>query len=190
MPDGFTALSDTMFATRKIRVRSDLAAVFPDVNDTRFREWFTRQDDGSYTLQHKFGASHPALGIHLQCQRRRVGSAGAYSRHQAGRSGPHCRAKTLNHDNRPDEAAEWLIELQTSKRSTIVEQLKTEGKLSVETVATAIRDEYQREFWGEGQSASSSTNAWATVASPPTRATASTSPTNNIHGPFRPEPSR
>jgi len=29
--------------------------------------------------------------------------------------------------------------------------MKADGKISVETIATAIRDEYQREFWGEGQ---------------------------------------
>lgn len=60
-------------------------------------------------------------------------------------------AEALNRDNKPDEAAEWLIEMQTSKRNSIVEQMKANGKISVETIDAAIRDEYQREFWGEGQ---------------------------------------
>lgn len=150
MPDGFTALSDTLFATRKIRVRSDLAAVFPDVNDTRFREWFTRQDDGSYTLQHKFGASTLLSGYIYKAS---GGETDLPARIPVIKLGEVAliAAEALNRDERPDEAAEWLIELQTSKRSTIVEQLKADGKISVETIATAIRDEYQREFWGEGQ---------------------------------------
>ena len=53
MPDGFTALSVTLFATRQIRVRSDLAALCPDVNDNPFRECFTRQYDGGDTLPPK-----------------------------------------------------------------------------------------------------------------------------------------
>ena len=150
MPDGFTALSDTMFASRKIRVRSDLAAVFPDVNDTRFREWFTRQDDGSYTLQHKFGSSTLLSGYIYSTS---GGESDLPARIPVIKLGEVAliAAEALNHDMRPDEAAEWLIELQSSKRSTLVEQLKTDGKISVETIAAAIRDEYQREFWGEGQ---------------------------------------
>lgn len=131
-------------------MRSDLAAVFPDVNDTRFREWFTRQDDGSYTLQHKFGASTLLSGYIYNAS---GGETDLPARIPVIKLGEVAliAAEALNRDERPDEAAEWLIELQTSKRSTIVEQLKADGKISVETIATAIRDEYQREFWGEGQ---------------------------------------
>ena len=38
---------------------------------------------------------------------------------------------------------DYLVDVSTSD--------VTDGKISVETIAAAIRDEYQREFWGEGQ---------------------------------------
>ena len=150
MPDGFTALSDTMFRTNLITVRSDISAVFPDANDTRFREWFTRQSNGSYTLQHKFGSSTLLSGYIYSSSGSESDLPARIPVIKLGEVSL-IAAEALNRDNKPDEAAEWLIEMQTSKRNSIVEQMKANGKISVETIDAAIRDEYQREFWGEGQ---------------------------------------
>lgn len=150
LPDGFTALSDTLFSSRKIRARADVAAIYPDVNDTRFREWFTRQSDASYTLQHKFGASTlltdyvtntsgTATDLPARIPVIKMGEVALIA------------AESLNEQNNPTEAAEWLIEMQSSKRNSIVTEMKTAGQLTVENIREAIRDEYHREFFGEGQ---------------------------------------
>ncbi len=150
LPNGFTALSDSLFATIGVKVRSDLSVIYPDVNDTRFREWFTLCDDGTYTLQHKFGASTlltdyvtnsggTATDLPARIPMIKLGEVALIA------------AESLNEQNLPDEAAEWLIEMQESKRNSIVSTLKAEGKISVENIRMVIADEYRREFWGEGQ---------------------------------------
>ena len=60
-------------------------------------------------------------------------------------------AESLNEQNQIDDAAQWIIDMETSKGASYLTKIKENGELNQNTLRKVIREEYEREFWGEGQ---------------------------------------
>ena len=149
-PDGLTEVAETMFEDKKIKTRTGLRQIFPVASDIRYRAWFNAADNNEYVMSGKFskesllidynkttGGETASLPVRIPFIK--LGEVALIA------------AESLNETDSPDKAAQWLIDMQTTKGASYVAELQQNGKLDKETVRQAIADEYAREFWGEGQ---------------------------------------
>lgn len=149
-PDGLTEIAETMFEKRKIKTRADLRQIFPVAADIRYRAWFNSEGNNDYVMSGKFSkesllidynktSSGETASLPVRIPFIKLGEVALIA------------AESLNEGGNPDLAAEWLIELETTKGVTYVADLQEEKKLDQTDIRKAIAEEYAREFWGEGQ---------------------------------------
>lgn len=149
-PDGLTEIAETMFENRKIKTRVDLRQIFPVAADIRYRAWFNSEGNNDYVMSGKFSkesllidynktSSGETASLPVRIPFIKLGEVALIA------------AESLNEGGNPDLAAEWLIELETTKGVTYVADLQEEKKLDQTDIREAIAEEYAREFWGEGQ---------------------------------------
>ncbi len=149
-PDGLTEVAETMFTEKKIKVRAGLRQIFPTATDIRYRAWFNAEGNNEYVMSGKFSkesllidynktTSGETASLPVRIPFIKLGEVALIA------------AESLNETDKADQAAQWIIELQTTKGTTYLADLQKKGKLDKETIREAIADEYAREFWGEGQ---------------------------------------
>lgn len=149
-PEGLTTLSERLFEEQLVKVSNNFSNVYPFSSDTRFRTWFKKQDDDSYIMSQKFSREALLSGY-------------INSSNNAGidlpvripiiKLGEICliAAEALNEQNETEKAADWLIIMQNSKDITVVKDQQAAGVLTQNSLREEIRNEYYREFYGEGQ---------------------------------------
>ena len=150
-PDGLTQVAENLFETRKVEAREDFTATYPSVKDTRYRDWFSINPDkpGHFIMSEKFSresllsdytsTTSEAKELPVRIPFIKLGEVALIA------------AEALNELNRTGEAAEWVIELQNNRDISFVKDLKAAAALTKENLKQEIRNEYQREFYGEGQ---------------------------------------
>ncbi len=149
-PDGLTETAERMFAERKTKVRAGLKDIFPLSSDIRYRVWFNSEGDNDYIMSGKYSkesiladynktSSGETAILPVRIPFIKLGEVALIA------------AESLNETGNPRQAAQWLIELETSKGASYVADMQGAGQLDKAAVSNAIADEYAREFWGEGQ---------------------------------------
>lgn len=150
-PEGFTQVAEDLFETRRIRVCRNFTDLYPSVKDTRYRDWFKMTDDATddFILSEKFSRESLLSGytstsegdkeLPVRIPFIKLGEVSLIA------------AEALNELGRTDEAAEWIMELQSYRDITLVKDLSEAGVLTQEKLRQEIRAEYRREFYGEGQ---------------------------------------
>lgn len=151
-PDGLAQLSEEMFAQKRIETRTGLQHIF-EPSDIRYRAWFTSEGEGEskkYILSEKFSKesllidynktfSGESTALPVRIPFIKMGEVALIA------------AEALNEQEQVTEAAQWIIDMETSKAATYLSQIKEREELTQDILRQVIRDEYEREFWGEGQ---------------------------------------
>ena len=149
-PDGLTQLSEEMFSQKGAKTRTGLKAIFPEASDIRYRAWFTAEGDNEYIMSRKFSKeslltdynktfSGESTTLPVRIPFIKMGEVALIA------------AEALTEQNRLNEAAQWIIDMETSKGASYLSSVKEKEELTQSILRTIIRDEYEREFWGEGQ---------------------------------------
>ena len=151
-PDGFPALSDSLFLGLGVKCTRSLRSIYADPADIRYRAWFRPAADGDgYSMARKFG-SETLLSGYV------VSTTGGEM--QLPASIPFIKlgevvltaAEALCRLGRVDEALERVETLEQQRDCpSYATSLRENGVISAESVGSLIADEYERELFGEGQ---------------------------------------
>lgn len=149
-PDGLTEVSETMFGERNIKTRVDLRGIFPMAADIRYRAWFNSIGNNDYVMSGKFSKESLLIDYNKTTTGETASLPVRIPFIKLGEVAL-IAAESLNETDNTDQAAQWLIDLETSKGAAYVTQRRQEKELDKADVREAIAEEYAREFWGEGQ---------------------------------------
>ncbi len=149
-PDGLTEVAERMFAERKIKTRTGLRYIFPEASDIRYRAWFNAEGGNEYVMSGKFGKESLLIDYNKTTGQETTSLPVRIPFIKLGEVAL-IAAESLNETDRPELAAQWLIDMETSKGASYVASRQQSGTLDKVAVREAIAEEYAREFWGEGQ---------------------------------------
>lgn len=145
LPTGFAALSNDMFAEKKIRCTTKMKEVYQQTADIRYRAWFREQEDGTYIMSNKYGPATLLSGYVANATGGNTDLPAAIPYIRLGEVTLIAAEAQLRMGNKA-EAKQWLTLMETNKDVTYAADAADEKDLM-----KVIIDEYYRDLYGDGQ---------------------------------------
>ncbi len=145
-PNGFTALSDSLFKVNNVTTTNNLREIYQQNSDIRYRAWF-RSTNGDYTMENKFGKETLLSGYVVSSTGGTTTLPAAIPYIKLGEV-TLIKAEALNELGHTSEALELLTTMQSNKN---VDYAASTQDITKEKLKQLIYDEYQRDLFGEGQ---------------------------------------
>ena len=149
LPDGFCRLSDKRFVDEKITTCTALSAIYPDVNDIRYRNWFSSTASG-YVMSKKFGSQTLLIDYNRSDNGTTTDLPARIPFIKLGETAL-IAAECLNAQGNPSQALEWIDRLESTKNISFAKKMTENASVTTTEVEQLIEEEYRRDLFGEGQ---------------------------------------